>query len=184
MNLAGEFLILKLHILPPEPVTLGIGVGGNILQEIKADTSDPRMWDVANSKILYIHIVNSRDFKTITGVPPPETPVSWKQYSDLGLPYEKEWEHEDSKSKGINFKGAFDKLVSLEEVDEDVDVDEDEDEDQEEDEEEESKLWPDEEDDGNKYDLRKVPGYPLVLLETDQTVPWFRASTLKPREGY
>lgn len=24
-------------------------------------------------------------------------------------------------------------------------------------------------------DMRKVPEYPLVLLETDQTAPWFKA---------
>lgn len=152
-------LTLELCILPPEPITLGIGAGGNIVQEIKADTSDPRMWDVVNSKILYIHIVNSHDFKTITGVPPPETPVSWKEYSDVGLPYDKAWEHEDSKDKGIDFEGAFDKLISLEDVDEDVD----------------QGVTEYEDYDGNRYDLlRKVPGYPLMLLETDQTIPWFQ----------
>ncbi|KAI0914989.1 hypothetical protein F4823DRAFT_630084 [Ustulina deusta] len=104
-GLAGTGLTLELHIL----------------QEICADTSNPRIWDVGSSKILYVHIVNSRDFEDIMGLPPPDTLVTWKLYAKLQLPYDRAWKQQqgdpilDVKGKGVSSDGIFDRLVSLEE---------------------------------------------------------------------
>lgn len=73
-EILSEGYTLDLQILAPEPLTMGIGPGGSITQKIHADTSDPRIWDVANSKILYVHLVNSEEFEAITGLPPPKPP--------------------------------------------------------------------------------------------------------------
>ncbi|GAW26796.1 putative integral membrane protein [Rosellinia necatrix] len=182
-NLQGKDFTLELRILR-ERKLLGLGAGGSIQQEIRADTSDPSMWDVGSSRILYVHIVNSDDFEDITGIPPPDTPVTWRMYEDLRLPYDRLWKQQQGPSplelngKGISSDGMFDQLVRLEEEnDEDDEDDEDDDDGEEDDGDEETQrdiLWQGERF-GGPVDLRKVPEYPVVLLETDQTVPWFEA---------
>jgi hypothetical protein len=149
-------------VRPQERITLGIGAGGNIAQEIYADKSNPRLWDVASSKILYIHIVNSLDFTAVTGLAPPESPVNWKTYADLRLPFDGELGRDDIKGKGISSDGAFDDLISLEEAEEPTTEYED---------------WSDEDGPDKVFPIaqKKVPAFPLVMLEADQTVPWFEA---------
>ncbi|KAJ3537607.1 hypothetical protein NM208_g4450 [Fusarium decemcellulare] len=143
---------LRLTVYQPGKKGLGIGVGGNIVQKVIRDESDPRMWDIGSSKILYVHLVNSKDFKAITGLSPPSAPISRNaRLLDIGL-------YDDEEGEGISADGAFDKLVSLEEMEE-------------------------AEGHGGAYwqgsDDRRVggsvPGYPLTLLEPDQTLPLFRA---------
>ncbi|KAI0454754.1 hypothetical protein F5B21DRAFT_514460 [Xylaria acuta] len=169
-RLEGEDLTLELHILPQERKPLGLGAGGSILQEIRADASDPRTWDVGSSKILYVHIVDSRDFEDITGLPPPDTPVTWRLYTELQLPYDRAWKKQqggpilDVKGKGVSSDGMFDRLVSLEE-DDCMESERQR-------EPERPEGYPRSE---GPYDMQKVPGFPLVLLETDQTVPRFEA---------
>ncbi|KAJ2971626.1 hypothetical protein NUW58_g9363 [Xylaria curta] len=189
--LVHQDLTLELHILPQERKPLGLGAGGSILQEIHADTSDPRIWDVGSSKILYVHIVNSHDFEDITGQPPPKTPVTWELYANLQLPYDRAWEQRQSdsildvKGKGVSSDGMFDRLVGLEEEDyADSEM---------------QRVSPKSESDHHSGDMSNgaviveeedssesegryeppdawnVPKFPLVLLETDQTVPWFEA---------
>ncbi|RYP63531.1 hypothetical protein DL771_009227 [Monosporascus sp. 5C6A] len=158
--LADKDLTLELKIRPQERVALGVGAGGNIIQEIVEDKSDPGIWDVGSSKILYVHIVNSQDFRAITGLPPPETPISRETYSDLRLPYDKAWGEGNERGKGVSSDGAFDKLVSLEEGDnfrDDRSLDL-------------SRVYASD----DRCDSRSVPSFPLTLLEADQTVPWFR----------
>jgi hypothetical protein len=139
-------------VRPQECARLGIGAGGNVAQEIHADQSNPRMWDVASSKILYIHIVNSKDFTAITGLAPPESPISFKTYADLRLPFDREWDLGDVNESGISSDGAFDDIVSLEGDSEEPTTDY-----------EHSTM------------SQVVTGSPLVILEPDQTVPWFKA---------
>ncbi|KAF1842273.1 uncharacterized protein K460DRAFT_345969 [Cucurbitaria berberidis CBS 394.84] len=154
--LQGSDHTFELRIAAPERVTLGIGAGGNIIQDLRADTSNPRMWDVSNSRILYVHLINLRDFENITGIPPPKTPVSRKVYADLGLQYEGNWGSEDMKGEGTSYTKAFDQLVSLEDDGDAL-----------------GKRRNRQSDDSTLYDTKRVPKYPLVLLEADQTLPWF-----------
>ncbi|KAI0861805.1 hypothetical protein F4860DRAFT_159420 [Xylaria cubensis] len=167
-SLEKDNLTLELQITQQKHGLLGLGVGGHIRQMIHADTSDPRMWDVSSSKILYVHIVDSRDFEDITGLPPPDTPVTWTLYKNLRLPYDRAWKQQEDSSildvegKGVNSDGMFDKLISLEEDDS-----------TEPERQCETPLEDDRHSEG-PVDMPKVSEYPLVLLETDQTVPWFK----------
>ncbi|KAJ6020838.1 polyubiquitin [Penicillium herquei] len=63
-------LILKLSVQAPKSKILGIGAGGNIIQDIYRDTSDARLWDVGNSKILNIHTINASSFEEFTSMIP------------------------------------------------------------------------------------------------------------------
>jgi hypothetical protein len=142
----------------PKGTALGIGAGGNIIQEIHADKSEPRLWDVGSAKILNIQIVNSRKFNAITGLPPPETPINWKTYSDLRLPFDKQWGRDDVIGKGISSNGAFEGLVALEETDQPSG--------------DEASL-----ETGYRHSTTgagiRLPGFPVVMLDVDQTLPRF-----------
>lgn len=165
--LYADFLDLVVRL--QEPVILGIGPGGHLSQRIYADNSNPRMWDIASSRILYIHIVHSYDFTAVTGLAPPETPVTWKTYKDLRLPFNRGWERGDNDAGCIGSDGAFDNLTCLGEISEEAS--------------EETKI-------GDRYSTKrverrgsgywvvpgeKVPSLPLALLEADQTKPVFSA---------
>ncbi|KAK6954785.1 hypothetical protein Daesc_004754 [Daldinia eschscholtzii] len=90
-------------VVRPQP-TLGIGAGGNIIQDICPDNSDPRLWDVASSKILHIQIVNSEILGSIIGpAAAPERPI------DSAV---------DRKRKREDSHGVFDGLTSVDAPDE------------------------------------------------------------------
>ncbi|EHK21338.1 uncharacterized protein TRIVIDRAFT_70307 [Trichoderma virens Gv29-8] len=155
--LADKSLTLELKLRPHELVPLGIGAGGNLIQEIIKDKSNPAIWDVGSSKILSIHIINSHDFTTITGKPAPKAPVPRETYLALSLSRGKPLRGKNyNKGKGVSSNGAFDNLIGLDEGEED-----------------------DFKDDwgltlSDTYASDGDDRFPLALLETDQTVPWFR----------
>jgi hypothetical protein len=77
------------------PTALGIGSGGSIIQHIERDDNNPRIWDVANSKILNVQIIDSTTFKLVTGFDPPKTPITVRMYQEMGLPFYKLWRDEE-----------------------------------------------------------------------------------------
>jgi hypothetical protein len=66
---------------------MGIAAGGQMEQTIYEDDHGVDTWDENNFGRLYIHIVNSMDFREITGKEPPATPISAKTYAEHGLPW-------------------------------------------------------------------------------------------------
>ena len=79
---------LDLQVMQEPTVrTLGMGAGGKIIQNIEPDHNDPRMWDVANSKLLNIHLVDSRTFKLVSNMDPPQKPITPEQYHEMGFPF-------------------------------------------------------------------------------------------------
>jgi hypothetical protein len=73
---------------------MGLGAGGKMEQKIYPDEYGVDVWDTANCGEVYVHIANSAMFERITGLQPPETPVSAETYvvsslkctfSDYGL---------------------------------------------------------------------------------------------------
>ncbi|KAK0738887.1 hypothetical protein B0T18DRAFT_423061 [Schizothecium vesticola] len=66
---------------------LAIAPGGSINQRIDRGTNNPRIWDVGNSKILSIQLIDSRTFEVLTGMEPPETLITPDIYKELGLSF-------------------------------------------------------------------------------------------------
>ena len=67
--------------------SMGLGAGGRMRQEIYPDEYGIDTWDRERSGRVFVHIVNSMDFREITGLEPPPTPVSARTYTDYGLPW-------------------------------------------------------------------------------------------------
>ncbi len=107
--------IVDLTIIPSESaVRLGVGAGGLISQHLEPDENDPRIWDIANSKMLNVQIVNSDDFYVITGNPPPPTPVDVQTYRTQNVPFLDDYTETTSEQSRItSLKGAFGKAEDM-----------------------------------------------------------------------
>lgn len=108
----GEVLDLTVSS-DSHPTLLGIGAGGSVSQHIERDENDPRIWDVANSKILNVQIIDSTTFRSLTGVDPPRTPINAQMYKQMGLPFYSLW-RDEGKEDGV--AGAWGGLVGVAEA--------------------------------------------------------------------
>lgn len=66
---------------------LGIGAGGQIRQRIVVDPYGLEAWDPENHASVRVQIVNSEQYRELTGRDPPPTPVSAATYTERGLPW-------------------------------------------------------------------------------------------------
>lgn len=65
----------------------GLAAGGRMEQEIYRDTYGIDTWDGSQSAAVSVHIVNSEQYKAMTGRRAPRTPVSARVYTQHGLPW-------------------------------------------------------------------------------------------------
>ena len=66
---------------------MGLGAGGTMRQKIYPDPYGANVWDLENSGSVFVHLVNSDQYRNITGKEPPATPIDVKTYAEKGLPW-------------------------------------------------------------------------------------------------
>lgn len=66
---------------------MGLAAGGAIGQKVYPDPHGLRAWDQESSQDVSILIVNSEEFRAITGQAPPTSPITAEQYDRYGLPW-------------------------------------------------------------------------------------------------
>ncbi|HEV2758680.1 MAG TPA: hypothetical protein VGV86_03835 [Acidimicrobiales bacterium] len=66
---------------------MGLGAGGKIRQRLYVDPHGVETWDVDRSRQAVVHILNSMQFRAVTGEDPPPTPVDARTYTEHGLPW-------------------------------------------------------------------------------------------------
>lgn len=107
-----------------KPQVLAIGAGGTIGQTIKPDPTDKRCWDLANSKIVNIQILNASEFKSMTGYEAPISPLHESRNAPAKpIPFRME-----QLTDVPSAEGAFDDVQSVDawrQQEEDVELDED-----------------------------------------------------------
>jgi len=69
------------------PISMAIGLGGKIRQEIYPDTFTADDWQKQPSARVWVHLVNALQWPMLTGEPVPSTPVSTDAYIRAGLPW-------------------------------------------------------------------------------------------------
>ena len=69
------------------PMEMGFGAGGKMRQSIYPDSYGVETWDQAAMATLFVHIVNSEQYREVTGEEPPESPVDAAMYSRYGYPW-------------------------------------------------------------------------------------------------
>ncbi|MEM9075173.1 MAG: hypothetical protein AAGE52_42135 [Myxococcota bacterium] len=66
---------------------MGLAAGGQMSQKIYPDPYDFDVWNPERSGRVFVHLVNSQQWREITGEAPPETPVTAKEYARHGFPW-------------------------------------------------------------------------------------------------
>jgi len=66
---------------------MGLGAGGQIRQKLYADPYRLETWDADNRGRVDVHLVNSDQYRALTGKSPPPTPVDAKTYGAHDLPW-------------------------------------------------------------------------------------------------
>lgn len=69
------------------PAEMGLGAGGRMRQDIYPDEYGVETWDPETYGRVHVYIVNCMDFREITGLEPPATPVTARNYTEYGLPW-------------------------------------------------------------------------------------------------
>ena len=102
---SGKVGGLQLRVFPPKPgrfperepprppikraagASMGLGAGGKIAQRIYADPHGFETWDTSQPITLWIQILNSIQFKLLTGVKPPPSVITTEIYAKYHLPW-------------------------------------------------------------------------------------------------
>jgi hypothetical protein len=66
---------------------MGFGAGGRMRQKLYPDRHGLDTWDPTQRARVAVHIVNSEQFRAITGTAPPAPPIDAATYSAHGLPW-------------------------------------------------------------------------------------------------
>jgi hypothetical protein len=66
---------------------LGLGAGGRMRQHIYEDEFNIDDWDQSAGSRCFITILNSADWRMVTGEPMPSSPVDARRYAEAGLPW-------------------------------------------------------------------------------------------------
>ncbi len=69
------------------PPDMGLAPGGLMRQEVYEDEYGLEVWDLSHSSRCFVHIANSVQYRAVTGVAPPSTPPSARDYTEAGLPW-------------------------------------------------------------------------------------------------
>lgn len=72
--------------LPPE-ARMGLGAGGRIKQRIYPDPYGASVWETDASVTVRVHIVNTEQYRALTGDEPPPSPIKMETYAEYGLPW-------------------------------------------------------------------------------------------------
>jgi len=80
-NISEPFAFLK------SPPSMGLAPGGKMKQKIYTDHEGIDAWDQKHASRCFVHIVNSKDYASITGSTPPHRPIRIADYEAAGLPW-------------------------------------------------------------------------------------------------
>ncbi len=101
-NSSAERGILRRSSASRSVQAMGLGRGGEISQKIYPDPYGIGVWDQRPREVSRIYMVSSSDFQQITGNAAPPTPVTYKKYQELGLPWFELYDEKRSDSKGYS----------------------------------------------------------------------------------
>lgn len=69
------------------PKGMGLAAGGALTQKIYPDRYGGDTWDPDQAGAVTVHIVNTEQYRAITGLTPPSTPISAHLYAEHHLPW-------------------------------------------------------------------------------------------------
>jgi hypothetical protein len=66
---------------------MGLAAGGQIQQKIYPDPYGLDTWDTENFGSVWVHILNSEQYRSVTGLEAPPTPIDARTYTEYGFPW-------------------------------------------------------------------------------------------------
>lgn len=77
----------EMDMMACESLSMGLGMGGSMKQEIYEDRFNPQDWETAFSSRCFVHLANSTGYARVTGKLPPHRPYEAADYAQAGLPW-------------------------------------------------------------------------------------------------
>lgn len=74
-------------MMPPPEAEMGLAPGGLMSQDIYEDEHGLYAWETSVRSRCFVHILNSAQYRGVTGRQPPTGPPSALDYSEAGLPW-------------------------------------------------------------------------------------------------
>jgi hypothetical protein len=71
----------------PMGAEMGLGAGGKMTQKIYPDPYGLDTWDLGNFGSIVVHIINSEQYRELTDLEPPATPITAQAYTQYGFPW-------------------------------------------------------------------------------------------------
>ncbi len=84
----------EMPVGPLRSPALGLGAGGAVRQKIYPDPYGIDAWDPEGVETLFVHLVNSAEYRELTGREPPPTPIDAATYTERGFPWFKLYDEE------------------------------------------------------------------------------------------
>lgn len=91
---------------------MGLAPGGLMTQEIYDDNYGIDAWDSSAMSRCFVHVVNSRSFRDITGSRPPEEPPTAEEYEKAGIPWFDYWSDEVKALEGSERLAKLDSIAA------------------------------------------------------------------------
>ncbi len=82
-----ERISFDMQVCSSSEFEMGLAPGGRITQEIAEDEYGIDAWDTSVSSRCFVHLLNSKSYRTVTGRTPPTEPITPKDYADAGVPW-------------------------------------------------------------------------------------------------
>jgi len=93
---------------------MGLAPGGRMRQEIYQDEFGIDAWDQSEPARCFVHLLNSTQFRDVTGAFPPTEPITADQYKLARVPW---FDYYDAEAKALEGAPRLAALKSLEEWD-------------------------------------------------------------------
>lgn len=93
-----------------EGVSMGIAAGGSIKQQIQKDTYGVDTWCIERKRSVTIHLVNSLAYRAITGIDPPQSPITAVEYQRAKIPW---YSHYDETAPVVKPPSIFKRILGV-----------------------------------------------------------------------
>ena len=82
-----ELEVMYSAVPPSAQLEMGLAPGGLMRQEIYEDEYGFDAWELSARSRCFVHVLNSVQFFTVSGIEPPMRPPTAKDYTNAGLPW-------------------------------------------------------------------------------------------------
>ena len=93
------------------PPGMGLAPGGLMRQEIYEDEHGSDSWEQETRSRCYVHLLNSAQFRSVTGAAPPHEPPTAKEYNEAGLPWFEYYDMDRAALMGASRLARLDSLA-------------------------------------------------------------------------